>query len=521
MSPREAMEIIVAIERQCDVNAVRYRGLRVWPLIRLSLWSRLHQPAGEALHDTLPGAVASRLDRATDCVRKARLLFQLVSPLTLWRFLLGRWELRGLQGAVDFVFLSRPEDHADRINGSFVNRHVDPMMDFLKGQWRCVKIEPDSQQGRTTRPRVESTIYIDARYRLLKHRFLSLLAPREPIEGFPALQKVILEVSGGVQLEERHIVLQARRLAAYGEILTAWLARLRPKAAFVVCYYDPISMALVEGCKRLQISTVDIQHGKQGKYHGLYTHWTKIPDDGYELLPDFFWSWGWESKSNIERWYPQGCRHHRPVVGGNRWLAMWRHRDLDEADPSSMAFYESLKGFKKVILVTLQPGQDPLPLFLMDAMGESPDEWLWLIRLHPLSRGLAEWISVTLKERGIANFEIHWATLLPLYALLRRVTHHITCWSSVCYETLPFRVPTTIVDPTGLELYEEYIRRGIFGYAENSAEVLESIGSPMEEERFAEPRPYIETGEEQAKTAIKIILNGAGKAHGHTPSWAQ
>ena len=167
MSPKEAMEYIVAIEQQCDVNAVRYRGLKVWPLIRLSLWSQLHQPAGDIPTHGSGGDFPSPLNRLVGWMRGWVRILELMSPVGLWRLFRSRRALRRLQGNVDLVFLSRPEDHADRINGRFVNRHVDPMVDFLRGKWRCVKIEPASRSGRAMEPRLESTVYFDPRFRLL------------------------------------------------------------------------------------------------------------------------------------------------------------------------------------------------------------------------------------------------------------------------------------------------------------------------------------------------------------------
>ena len=90
----------------------------------------------------------------------------------------------------------------------------------------------------------------------------------------------------------------------------------------------------------------------------------------------------------------------------------------------------------------------------------------------------------------------------------------------MCYETLAFHVPTTLVHPTGLELYEDYIRRGIFSYAESGSEILRSIAKPLKLKRFVEPTPYIETTDEPAKQAMEIILNSAGALVDHAPAWA-
>jgi hypothetical protein len=56
----EAIAIINAVEQACDTNALTYRGVCAWPLVRLRLWSALMQrmlvtnKSDEDLHRNAP-----------------------------------------------------------------------------------------------------------------------------------------------------------------------------------------------------------------------------------------------------------------------------------------------------------------------------------------------------------------------------------------------------------------------------------------------------------------------------------
>ncbi len=511
MNHEEAIEIIERIERVFDVNSIRYKGLKLWPFIRLRLWQQLRHPemnfTSLSSHRNVEVSLSTRLTR----IAKAPLRILKAGSRCLTKRRSYQRQLASLHriGTVDTLFFSRPEEHTDQIGGRFYNPYVDPMIDLVREQHSVLKIELRSAKGQATLPRFEPTVFVSPADYLTKDRLprrFRRLHNIDAIEGFGDLEQIVLEITGHVQLDERYFVAQAQQLEQYTAFFEDVLSEIYPRAVFLVCYYYSIAMALIWACKKLGLVTVDIQHGRVGEYHGLYARWTRIPQEGYELLPDFFWTWGQGSKNSIEKWQPPRCHHHRPVVGGNRWLPKWIEGDGFGIDGEAEAFYEHLQHMDKVILVSLQPLDDPLPTHILDAMRLSPDNWLWLIRLHPNQRAQQEKIGDALKQSGVSNFEIKNATYLPLYASLRLSDHHVTCYSSVCYEALAFNVPTTIVHPRGLQIYESYIKQGIFAYAQSGDALLAAIGQDYSSEQLREQVPYIETSRQKAEEAIKTIL---------------
>ncbi len=509
MDYKSAIETIVEVEQSFDVNSLSYDDLEIWPLIRLELWKKL---------------VSGGTSGEKQISKSERSLFglrQIVNTSTPFnevvlkarRFLsfrkLHTEQLPQLRrnSPKEIAFFSRIGEHRDYLNGKLYNKFIDPIIDLIRGEFRFIKIELEHDHGTVFSDRYEMTFHLNPNYNIFRQRLFGQFIPQKHISNFDKFKDMVIELDGDIHLDERYFVNQTRHLKNYKEYFKEILTILRPRTVFFVCYYGIETMALVWCCRDMGIKTVDIQHGKQGKYHGLYTHWTKIPRHGYKLLPDFFWCWGEESKSNIGKWHPKGCVHHRPLVGGDRWLAKWAEGYVDEIDPERRKFYESLGQFDRVILVTLQTFDDPLPSHLVSAMRSSPGSWMWLIRLHPLQKQIADKICHIMRLDGIRNFEIERSTDYPLYELLRHISHHITCFSSVCYEALAFKIPTTIVHPVGLQLYMDYINKGIFYYAQNGDEVLRSITKSRSTEKIEEQEPYIVTNIEYAENAMNIILN--------------
>ena len=518
MDHKSTVEKIAELEQRFDVNSVRYEGLRIWPLVRMALWTQLCHPAMKIMKRGRHQGIESHSNLLSEL--KA-ILNRFVFPLKYVKsWSIHQRQLKALDSYShsDILFFSRVQYHTDQVGGMAYDRYMDPMIEFVRGQYHPLKLELVSGTAHGSEGRFEPTVFVNHRPFFMIRGLQGTpaqLGQRSDIENFDGLKNAVAETTGtDLCLDERCLIKQADLVRRYKYFFKEILSVLRPEAVFFSCYYEPIAMALVDACKEMGIVTVDVQHGKQGKYHGMYTHWTKIPEDGYELLPDFFWCWGEESKHNIEKWQPSGCSHHTPLVGGNLWLAKWIRGDGFDVPHEAESFLKWLKGANKVIIVTLQPLDDMreiVPAHVVRAMSDSPRGWYWLIRLHPHQMAQKEQIRNYLSQQGVCRLEIDFSSTLTLYVLLREANHHITCWSSVCYEALAFHVPTTIVHPTGLAFYGEYIKQGLFTYADDDASLLRAIENKQEIGGLRESVPYIEISKDRAEDALRAVLFGSSK----------
>ena len=478
MDHKHAVEVLAAIERAADVNALRAGGLRLWPLVRMDFWEQLLGPS-----DT-PARPAPR-----------SIVWPGEGALMAWR----RWrEIRRLPRA-EALFFSRREDHTDRFPAGHYNRHTDPMIEFCRSRMSCLKIEAQSSAAASTLPRACSTQFVP-----LPQAGTRTTPAR--IEGAETLRTALAEIGEPLAFDEAKLRHEAAVLLQRRDAFLAILDRVKPRVVFVVCYYDRRVLPLVAACRQRGIPTVDIQHGKQGVYHGLYTHWTRWPSDGYELLPDFFWVWGEASRRHMASGRPAELPRHRPIVGGSRWLALWRRGAAFPLEAAETAWLAQARRAQRVILVTLQPLEPMLPPHLREALRRSPSDWLWLLRAHPRRRAKIPPLIAELNADGTGSYEGERASTVPLYALLRIADRHLTCWSSVAQEAPAFDVPTMIVHPSGQQLYAEEIAAGRFQYGATAESVLAWIAG----EKCPVPpgEPYLEIADERAEAALATVLAG-------------
>lgn len=490
MDHKTATELLVKIEDHVDVNMLLYHGVRVWPVLRLQIWKELLRqslPFGEKEEKQAAQIPMTRIKRFSAWNRLRHLLAEQIQ----WRAL-AKYQS-------EFLFFSNPKHYRFELEGKPYNYLLDPWIQFIQSDYRCRKVEISGGESGLTQSRFVSSL-------LLNEYLHASTSASAGIDCLPELNKALDELGLSIYLAEDKLVpilnIMESRTIYYKKILLC----VRPKVVCLVNYYDEKNLPLVRACRNLGIKIVDIQHGKQGKYHGMYNHWTRIPENGYEFLPDFFWVWGEESRTNILRGRSVGTFHHMPLVGGNLWLLKWKNSGWYVESEEERQFGNRLLKKDKVILFSAQPIGQPIPGQVLDAMKKSPPGWLWLIRLHPAQIANEEKIADFLSEAGVSQFEIEQATRLPLYPLLKKSHYHITCWSTVCYEALVFDVPTSIVHENGKVLYQDYISNGLFLYADSGIDLLNQIEQCKNRELPAESLPYIVADGATAEKAFHAIL---------------
>lgn len=282
----------------------------------------------------------------------------------------------------------------------------------------------------------------------------------------------------------------------FKEILT----RISPNAVFIVCYHDENTAAVILASYELNIPTIEIQHGHQGIYNSLYCRWTKIPKDGYSLLPKYCWMWGEKSKDNMLAARNYNQSNPIPIVGGNRWL----YKNILQKDQSAKEnFIHDLKKCKVVTIATQPfPNIDTIiPDFVYDVINESPSDIKWLVKLHPHQLNqideITKLISQKIKNRNILVREI---LDYALYDILDITNFLITQWSTVIYESQSFNNIPVIVSKTGKELFSQNIDDGYFLYADDRLSLIRIIETQHKLPK--DPRPFIKHDDHTAHLAM-------------------
>lgn len=154
----------------------------------------------------------------------------------------------------------------------------------------------------------------------------------------------------------------------------------------MICYYSLEGMALCLACRKQGIPSIDIQHGIQGSGHRAYSRWTKVPQNGYELLPTLFWCWSDYEAETISDWGEIAGNQHKAIVAGNPWLDKFQEfTKSDVFRAESKEFDKLIANKQKVLLVCLSGIPSfgvGLDEFLLDTMKNSAPSFLWLVRMH-------------------------------------------------------------------------------------------------------------------------------------------
>ncbi|MEO0447085.1 MAG: hypothetical protein AAF191_13510 [Verrucomicrobiota bacterium] len=231
-------------------------------------------------------------------------------------------------------------------------------------------------------------------------------------------------------------------------------------------------MALSAACRSLGIPCIELQHGQQGDWHSMYTHWTKCPPDGYDVIPSCFWMWGEEGMKRLNGWVAGPNR--RAIVGGNPWLAYQVHQQSGGGE--EVVRKRSVAGEGKVILISLQYTE--LPDFVWECINQRSKDH-WLLRLHPrFKEDLAPFREACEARNTGTNWEIERPSSADFYEIVQEADLHLTGWSTTAFEAIHFGVPTIVMHPNGRDAMGATIRDGVFGYAESLEELNRWVEEP-------------------------------------------
>lgn len=491
MNQEQFLEKIGNIEENFPVNNYTYKSIHVWPVVRMLLLFTFKSAFTQSSPYEIP--------EVQDLSLKARLI---QAYIAFRHYLKSRTAVKKIRSEVldaDIILYSRASEYGDNVNGKKYNKLTDPFLEYFNSQKiNAVKIE---LKGAQHPPRLFETQFFSAEDYLIFKRGKAMALNSNSYENLDF--RVLLdetEKQTGVKLPSSAVAKAIVNICMYKDMFIEILKKNKPKAVFLTVYYAQDSFGLVMACRALNIPVVDIQHGKQGRFHFMYSHWTKIPKEGYAILPDYFWNWGKESETNISSWMPSWTKH-KAITGGNLWMLRWKENKNPDTE-ETMAFFTNIKRYKRIVLFSLQPlGDVNFPDFVIQTIRETADDCFWLLRLHPKMK--AE--DVPLLKKILAenpNTEMHLSSSLPLFRLLEESSWHVTCWSSVAFEALAFNVPTILIHPEALSLYKENVSKGIFLYASDKETFMDFLFS----DNSGQSSDYIVYDKQTADRAMDRVL---------------
>lgn len=449
MQLKEACSILARIEQEKNVNSIILDDVLVWPLIRQCLWVELLNQ-GKVSTSKSPKNIL--FDFLLLLVRMSRRVRAKLAAFS-------RHFLVIPDQKVTTLFFSRPV-YLQKIEGTplFFDRIVDTLFFLSRNKEKVAKFYTARWPG--------EELYFPASVLRMEGQW----AAADEMKHIKVLLGDMALMAGLPKDRFIHKVTQSwRQFLGWRRVARkVFLRTPRLKRVFVTSWYFPDMMGIVAAAKESGIETIDVQHGKQGKYQGMYSWWTAIPENGYQMMPDHFWCWGQPSCAHILA-SSQARRLHRPFVGGFPWLDFYRNfLSQEEA------------GLLKpgcIVLVTLQPPvglhTEPIPDFLVEYLSSPHSHGKrFIFRCHPNDRGRIDYCKQRLEGISAEIYTIS-DGVSNLFDALLKVTHHITAYSSCCYEADAFGVPTLLFGSDARDIYAEEIDSGVFAWTEGRAEDLQ------------------------------------------------
>lgn len=453
-SLKDILNKIHKFEQEYDVNSLRFNRVHAWPLFRKAIWTDFMKKnivsnvKQKNVDKGVPKFSRNKLIKRYQLIkRKRKLVKQLNEIKKKYKF------------DSEILLYSSVGYLTDNIEGKLYDRHIDPIKEFIyTGANKFV-----AQENPANTKFEASSLRLDLLEELMEVEAHLGLMPKQSLEGETAIFDHFEEV---FSIEVTQFTYRFNRILYLADYLRDILGTSNVKAVFLPCWYDDYSLSLISACRSLNIKTVDVQHGKQGKYHAMYTHFTKIPEKGYHFLPDYFWNWGEEYAENIAKWMSNEA--HKTVVIGNLWTAIWKEEIFQHRSPELKILESKMDDFESRVIVSLQPIHDTIPDWLRNAVKEMPNTF-FAFRPHPKQKEDEE-----LKKNVISlgeNTDWDLCSNLPLYPLLQLFECHLTPWSSVAFEAKLMGLKNGIIHLQGVEMYAEEIRNEVFTSVQSKNEL--------------------------------------------------
>lgn len=452
-------QLLTVVEQQTpDLAQFQVGDTSLWGLFRVLMYF----PLREALErDRVSPALAQRLREAFDALpvvaRVAREGMH-AAPIVVD----AAPRQAGASSGPVLVLASGPS-HSLTVDGAHISPIADPwiaLMEHAGVPWRKVDVEAHwatGQQPRRWPSEVAPPVSVADIHAAADALSAQWLAPLQALGV--AIEQTLSRVLG-ISLAAMYQTFIERVLlfVAAREAAARWLEATRPRAILLLCYYETCYLPIISAARALGIPTADLQHGMNGSVHAAYTHFTIVPDRGYDVLPDWFVTWGPLSSANVTRWWPAPTRHQ--VVVGGRW---------DRVHPDATPVVRSAPppSASRRLVVTMQ--DEPFEADVLAAIAAAPAEWQWLVRPHPASARYAgadaASLAAQLAGAGISNAVVVPADAASLPELLTGAQGHVTWASSSWMDAAMHGVPTVFVHPGAGEQFGAEIASGLARHA--------------------------------------------------------
>jgi len=435
---------IVNIENNFNVNAIQYNNIKLWPLLRTDL------------------IFNSKNIQAPTISSKKNLTRRFQETLVLFKEFINNFQLNH-----DFILqIDKDVKGFTKLNSFEYNKLMDSFFELLNEEY-TIKIFSNLTNKNIKYKNKSSRVDISIIYEIC--RLGSLYEYSNKLIEIKYLKEYcdyINNINKDFIVDYEYLYFKSISFFVNLKYLTKLFKNITCKAIFIEGYYaTDFNYALTCVAHNFNIKTIDIQHGLQTNTHYSYSNFTVIPQEGYELLPNFFWVWHKNNEEIINQWAKKSSKHI-PIIGGHIFYTYLKKSNILKNN-KIREFYPKNR---INILITLGRQEDYSNEITKAINISTNKNIIWHFREHPTNFNVFEdKIKNSLLNRK--DIEYKFSTSENLYALFPYVDIHITDFSTVAFELIDFeKVPTIFT-----KFNESFSNVNGFYYSSDANKILETI----------------------------------------------
>lgn len=441
----EIKEKILELENLFPVDTWVVNGIFIWPYIRIKLYFLLLTD-GKTDVEEKKSSSDNRNNDANSIFKKIKLPFEILISYVELKIFFGKLKQK------DILFFGSHIHRVKHTNGYF-NRFFDSIVSYHNLQDKVYMVEYQkifqSNYNNKSVLKLEKNlksykllIKISSKFKTKKTNFFL-----NKYDSF--LYKLNSEDinTGTLNISEKDLIRWSQKIISIECFFKKMFVKINPSKVVFAGYYGLDNLyAAVLAANNLSIKTIDFQHGLQTNMHMVFTLWSKIPSQGFNIMPTEYWTWDEYSKDNIDVWAKKTSNVAAKVVG-QPYLQYWRLRSKQTSKE------------KQVILYSLQifDLKEMLSQAIISLINNS--EYLWVIRLHPRNEFSVLDIENHIQSFGTNknNYTIDDSKEIPLPEVLINTFLHVTAFSGCIIEAKMMGIPSLIMFSVGAEIFKDYI----------------------------------------------------------------
>jgi hypothetical protein len=453
--PEKILESIIEVEKNFPVNEWKINGVHFWPYIRTSLayTQRLELkplPRGE-----------SKNRYAKVLSDYGQTLF--VLPIHVFRFIRKIKSARRLFAGAN--------THRINIKGTLYNKYFDAALaDFNKRDDDSIILDRGTSLKKVRYANNDKWFSLPSLYVLCEVLKRLRLAEKNAydieLSGYDEFFNHLITRFKNVDNLKSGFSKSAirRKMISFHdrkEFLRRILKKSKTTKAYFLCYYTSLFYPLLAACNELKIDTIDVQHGGMGSGHWSYDRWTNVPENGYALLPRYFWSWDENSANLINRW-AQLNGSHKAINMGTPWTS--DYLSLTQYNPAE----------KNYILFNMADVK--IESFVAETIRHFKER-KWVLRMHPRQMQKRNILEQQIVKYGLGeNVSIEDSTRVLLRDSLQFCSAFISTSSGSIIEAIQVGLTPILLPSPGENYYKDYISLNkIMPLSIQSAEKLISL----------------------------------------------